>query len=66
MLPWADRTGWMLCDTYFANGQPMMLDGRGLMRRMLGELGDAGYDYPTWRRSTHTVPTRSTSDSSTG
>jgi len=45
VLPWADRTGWMLCDAYFANGQPMLLDGRGLMRRMLGELGDAGYDY---------------------
>jgi len=45
ILPWADRTGWMLCDTYFSNGQSMPLDGRGLMRRMLGELGEAGYDY---------------------
>src|SRR5581483_1951897 len=45
VLPWADRTGWMLCDVYFANGQPVPLDGRGLMRRMLGELGQAGYDY---------------------
>src|SRR5690348_2488926 len=45
ILPWADRTGWMLCDTYFSNGQPMPLDGRGLMRRMLSQLADAGYDY---------------------
>jgi glutamine synthetase len=45
ILPWADRTGWILCDTYFSNGQPMPLDGRGLMRRMLSQLGDAGYDY---------------------
>jgi glutamine synthetase len=45
VLPWADRTGWILCDTYFSNGQPMPLDGRGLMRRMLNQLGDAGYDY---------------------
>jgi len=45
VLPWADRTGWMLCDVYFSNGQPMPLDGRGLMRRMLGELGGAGYDF---------------------
>ena len=45
ILPWADRTGWMLCDAYFASGQPMPLDGRGLMRRMLSELGTAGYDY---------------------
>ena len=33
VLPWADRTGWMLCDVYFGNGQPMPLDGRGLLRR---------------------------------
>jgi glutamine synthetase len=45
VLPWADRTGWMLCDTYFSNGQLMPLDGRGLLRRMLAELGDAGFDY---------------------
>jgi glutamine synthetase len=45
VLPWADRTGWMLCDTYFSNGQPLPLDGRGLMRRMLAELGDGGFDY---------------------
>src|SRR6266566_2772922 len=45
ILPWADSTGWMLCDTYFSNGEPMPLDGRGLMRRMLNQLGDAGFDY---------------------
>ena len=45
VLPWADRTGWILCDVYFSNGQPVPLDGRGLMRRMLGELAGAGYDY---------------------
>jgi glutamine synthetase len=45
VLPWADRTGWMLCDVYFGNGQPMPLDGRGLMRRVLGDLAEAGYDY---------------------
>jgi len=45
VLPWADRTGWMLCDAYFGNGQPVPLDGRGLLRRVLGSLGDAGYDF---------------------
>src|SRR5262247_3628731 len=45
VLPWADRTGWMLCDVYFGSGQPMPLDGRGLMRRILGDLAEAGYDY---------------------
>jgi glutamine synthetase len=45
VLPWADRTGWMLCDVYFGNGQPMPLDGRGLLRRKLTELADNGYDF---------------------
>jgi glutamine synthetase len=45
VLPWADSTGWMLCDVYFGNGQPMPLDGRGMLRRMLSELAEAGYDY---------------------
>jgi glutamine synthetase len=45
VLPWADRTGWMLCDVFFSSGRPMPLDGRGLMRRALGDLADAGYDF---------------------
>jgi glutamine synthetase len=45
VLPWADRTGWMACDVYFGNGQPMPLDGRGLLRRALDGLGGLGYDY---------------------
>ena len=45
VLPWADRTGWMLCDVYFGNGQPMPLDGRGLLRRQLAGLGELGYEY---------------------
>ena len=39
VLPWADRTGWMLCDVYFSSGAPMPLDGRGLMRRALSVAG---------------------------
>lgn len=45
ILPWADRTGWMLCDVYFGNGQPVPLDGRGLLRRQLSALGALGYDF---------------------
>jgi glutamine synthetase len=44
VLPWADRTGWMLCDVYFGNGQPVPLDGRGLLRRVLRDLAETGYD----------------------
>jgi glutamine synthetase len=45
VLPWADRTGWMICDVYFSSGAPMPLDGRGLMRRQLSDLAGAGYDF---------------------
>jgi glutamine synthetase len=45
ILPWADRTGWMLCDAYFGNGKPLPLDGRGLLRRQLAALADLGYDF---------------------
>jgi glutamine synthetase len=45
MLPWADRTGWMLCDAYFGNGQPVPLDGRGVLRRQLAALASLGYDF---------------------
>lgn len=45
VLPWADRTGWMICDTYFSSGRPMPLDGRAQLRNQLGRLDAAGYRY---------------------
>ncbi len=45
VLPWADRTGWVLCDAYFSNGRPMPLDGRAIMREQLRRLEAAGYGY---------------------
>jgi glutamine synthetase len=45
ILPWANRTGWMLCDAYFGNGQPLPLDGRGVLRRQLSALAELGYDF---------------------
>jgi len=47
ILPWANRTGWLLCNAYFASGQPMPLDGRGLLKRQLAKLGERGYDLVT-------------------
>ncbi|MBO0803024.1 MAG: glutamine synthetase [Nocardiopsaceae bacterium] len=45
VLPWADRAGWMLCDAYLGDGQPVPLDGRGLLRRKLAQLAESGYDF---------------------
>jgi len=43
ILSWADSTGWLLCDAYFASGEPIPLDGRGLLKRQLASLATAGY-----------------------
>jgi glutamine synthetase len=45
VLPWAPQTGWMLCDSYFANGTPVPFSTRHLYRRALQKLADAGFDY---------------------
>ncbi|BCB83083.1 glutamine synthetase family protein [Phytohabitans suffuscus] len=43
VVPWADRTGWILCDLRFPDGTPVPFCTRGLLRRQLGTLADRGY-----------------------
>src|SRR5438128_1286404 len=45
VLPWARKTGWVLCDIYFQDGSPVPFSTRHLYRKMLRELADAGFDY---------------------
>ena len=45
VLPWAPNTGWLLCDIYFANGKPVPLSTRQILRDALARLGDAGFDF---------------------
>ena len=45
VLPWAPNTGWLLCDLRFADGRPVPFDTRGLLRRTLARLADAGFGY---------------------
>jgi glutamine synthetase len=45
MLPWANRTGWVICDAYFANGKPMPLDSRRLLRQQIGAAEEMGFDF---------------------
>jgi len=45
VLPWAPKTGWVLCDIYFQNGQPVPFSTRHLYRNVLRKLADAGFDY---------------------
>jgi glutamine synthetase len=45
VLPWAERTGWVLCDLYLANGEPVPVSTRALYRDALARLARAGFDY---------------------
>jgi glutamine synthetase len=45
ILPWAPKTGWMLCDLYFADGRPVPFSTRQLYRGVLHKLAAAGYDF---------------------
>lgn len=45
VLPWAEKTGWLMCDAYFPNGKPVPFSTREIMRSALGDLAEAGYDY---------------------
>lgn len=43
ILPWAPRTGWMLCDLHFPDGAPVPLSTRQIYRETLAKLADRGY-----------------------
>jgi glutamine synthetase len=45
VLPWAPRTGWLLCDLRFPNGKPVPFDTRGILRHALAKLDAQGYGY---------------------
>ncbi|MEW6689337.1 MAG: glutamine synthetase family protein [Pseudomonadota bacterium] len=45
VLPWAPRTGWLLCDLRFGNGKPVPFDTRGILKRALAGLAAQGYGY---------------------
>jgi hypothetical protein len=45
VLPWANATGWLLCDIYFPNGKPVPLSTRALYRDALSRLGATGFHY---------------------
>jgi glutamine synthetase len=42
VLPWANATGWILCDIYFPNGKPVPFSTRARYRDALDRLADAG------------------------
>lgn len=45
VLPWAEKTGWMLCDLYYADGTPVPFSTRRIAADAMAQLAEAGYDY---------------------
>jgi glutamine synthetase len=45
VLPWAQNTGWLLCDIYFTNGKPVPFSTRRILREALARLETAGFDF---------------------
>src|SRR5262249_33209198 len=45
ILPWANKTGWLLCDIYFTNGSPVPYSSRARCRDALATLVEAGFDF---------------------
>jgi glutamine synthetase len=45
VLPWAERTGWVLCDIYFPDGTAVPFSTRELYRRVLANLTERGLDH---------------------
>ena len=45
ILPWANKTGWLLCDIHFTNGKPVPFSTRARCRDALDTLAKAGFDF---------------------
>jgi glutamine synthetase len=45
VLPWADKTGWILSDIYLKSGERCPFDPRGVMQRALQELDSMGFGF---------------------
>jgi len=45
ILPWANKTGWILCDIYFGNGRAVPFSARARCSDALSTLTKAGFDF---------------------
>lgn len=43
ILPWANKTGWLIADIYTTTGKPFPLSSRALLKRAVAELEKEGY-----------------------
>lgn len=47
VLPWADGTGWVMCDLYSRNGSPFPFSPRSILKKTLTDLRTEGYELTT-------------------
>jgi glutamine synthetase len=45
VLPWAERTGWVLCDLYLRSGQPFPFAPRTLYRNVLADVASESFEF---------------------
>lgn len=45
VLPWARRTGWVLCDAFLRDGQPSPLATRRILQRAVSRLADMDFEF---------------------
>lgn len=45
VLPWAPRTGWVLCDAHTADGRPSIFGTRQILKRAIGQLDALGLEF---------------------
>lgn len=45
VLPWLERTGWILADLHYRSGERTPFDTRGILKDQLARLRAEGYDY---------------------
>ncbi|NMG36080.1 glutamine synthetase [Azoarcus sp. TTM-91] len=45
VLPWANRTGWLLCDMFMSDGRPSPLSTRNILRRAVQRLDAHGLEF---------------------
>jgi glutamine synthetase len=45
VLPWSDKSGWVLCDLHFPDGRPVPFSSRQMLRAALDKLGRRGQEF---------------------
>jgi len=45
VLPWAEKSGWVLCDAYMPDGRPSPLATRQILRRAIQRLDASGLEF---------------------